>query len=187
MSLSLSFCWSGHVSSPLWSNVSMVKSPKNHSLKVFSSLWSNASIVKSHTDRSLEVFSKYICHCHCLFSLYFCWSGQVSSPLCIPVDVNFSPTGWILKVILFWESSLPCRPPCRRPCQPSCPSSCQPPGQPPSTPISLARFRFGLECRKALNPIQWVSQWVSKVGLELLGQLKTEKYSSLQNIMSPFL
>ena len=32
----LSFCWSGHVSSPLWSNVSKVKSLKDHSLKLFS-------------------------------------------------------------------------------------------------------------------------------------------------------
>ena len=44
------------------------------------------------------------------------------------------------------------------------------------TPISFARFRFGLEGRKALKPIcqnsEWVSEWVTKVGLELLGQLK---------------
>ena len=90
--LSLSFCWSGHVSSPLWSNVSMVKSPKDCSLKVlskclchylcllylssslsfcwsghvFSSLWSNVSRVKSLKDGSLKVFSKCICHCICI-------------------------------------------------------------------------------------------------------------------------
>ena len=45
LSSSLSFCWSGHVFSSLWSNVSMVKSPK---------------------DLSFKVFSKCICHCHCL-------------------------------------------------------------------------------------------------------------------------
>ena len=37
----LSFCWSGHVSSPLWSNVSKVKSLKDRSLKVFEvGVWS---------------------------------------------------------------------------------------------------------------------------------------------------
>ena len=45
------------------------------------------------------------------------------------------------------------------------------------TPINFAGFRFGLEGRKALNPTQSVSESVSqsitKVGLELLGQLKT--------------
>ena len=43
LSSPLSFCWSGHV---------------------FSSPWSNVSKVKSLKDRSLKVFSK--CHCHCL-------------------------------------------------------------------------------------------------------------------------
>ena len=32
------------------------------------------------------------------------------------------------------------------------------------TPINFARFRFGLEGRKALNPTQSVSQWVSYQG-----------------------
>ena len=45
LSSSLSFCWSGHV---------------------FSSLWSNVSRVKSLKDCSLKVFSKCNCHCHCL-------------------------------------------------------------------------------------------------------------------------
>ena len=46
------------------------------------------------------------------------------------------------------------------------------------TPSFLQGFRFGLEGWKALNPTQWmkhsecVSEWVTKVGLELLGQLK---------------
>ena len=36
------------------------------------------------------------------------------------------------------------------------------------TPISFARFRFGLEGRKALNPTQGHKrQWVTKVGLKL--------------------
>ena len=43
------------------------------------------------------------------------------------------------------------------------------------TPINFARFQFGLEGRKALNPTQWVSQSITKVGLELLGQLKKHK------------
>ena len=45
------------------------------------------------------------------------------------------------------------------------------------TPISFARFWFGLEGWKALNPIpgQNSDDWrVTKVGLELLGQLKME-------------
>ena len=45
LSSSLSFCWSGHV---------------------FSSLWSNVSKAKSLKDCSLKVFFKCICHCHCL-------------------------------------------------------------------------------------------------------------------------
>ena len=49
-SLLLSFCWSGHVFSLLWSNVSKVKSLKE------------------------------ICHCHCLcLCICLCWSGHVSS------------------------------------------------------------------------------------------------------------
>ena len=49
LSSSLSFCWSGHV---------------------FSSPWSNVSKVKSLKDCSLKVFSKCICICHCLCLLY---------------------------------------------------------------------------------------------------------------------
>ena len=45
LSSPLSFCWSGHVFSSLWSNVSKVKSLKNCTLKVL---------------------SKCNCHCHCL-------------------------------------------------------------------------------------------------------------------------
>ena len=92
LSSSLSFCWSGHVFSSPWSNVSKVKSIKDCSLKVFSkcichclcllylssslsfcwsghvfsSLWSNVSKVKSLKDCSLKVFSKCICLCHCI-------------------------------------------------------------------------------------------------------------------------
>ena len=94
LSSSLSFCWSGHVFSSPWPNVSQVKSIKDCSLKVFSkcichclcllylssllsfcwsghvfsSLWSNVSKVKSLKDRSLKVFSKCHCLCRCLFA-----------------------------------------------------------------------------------------------------------------------
>ena len=47
LEMSLSFCWSGHVFTSLWSNVSKVKSLKHCSLKVFSRC-------NCH------------CHCHCL-------------------------------------------------------------------------------------------------------------------------
>ena len=56
LSWSLSFCWSGHV---------------------FSSLWSNVSKVKSLKDRSLKVFSKCICHCLCLCLSSCPFVGQV--------------------------------------------------------------------------------------------------------------
>ena len=39
-------------------------------------------------------------------------------------------------------------------------------------PINFARMGFGLEGWNALNPTQSVSESVTKVGLELLGQLK---------------
>ena len=61
--LSLSFFWSSHVSSSLWSNVSKVT---------------------GLLDRSLKLFSKCIClcnclcHCHCLCQCLF--FGQVMSP-----------------------------------------------------------------------------------------------------------
>ena len=42
-------------------------------------------------------------------------------------------------------------------------------------PINFARLGFGLEGWNALNPTQSVSESVTKVGLELLGQLKTLK------------
>ena len=44
-------------------------------------------------------------------------------------------------------------------------------------PINFARLGFGLEGWNALNPTQSVSESVTKVGLELLGQLKkTSKF-----------
>ena len=89
------FCWSGHVFSSLWSNVSKVKSLKDRSLKainvfaivfvivfvvvfllfrscflitVMKCLKAFESKVKSFRDCSLKVFSKCSCnfHCHCL-------------------------------------------------------------------------------------------------------------------------
>ena len=42
-------------------------------------------------------------------------------------------------------------------------------------PINFARMGFGLVGWNALNPTQSVSESVTKVGLELLGQLKTLK------------
>ena len=48
LSFSLSFCWSGHVSSSLWSNVSKFKSLKYCSLKVLS-----------------KCICHCLCHCHC--------------------------------------------------------------------------------------------------------------------------
>ena len=48
LSSSLSFCWSGHVSSSLWSNVSKFKSLKYCSLKVVS-----------------NCICHCLCHCHC--------------------------------------------------------------------------------------------------------------------------
>ena len=136
LSLSLSFCWSGHV---------------------FSSLWSNASMVKSHKDRSLEVFSKYIfnclCLCHCLFVgqvMFPHHSDQMSQWLKVPkialwrcslnVFVIVIVFVFVFVVVLLVRSCF-----------------CM-------TPISFARFRFGLEGRKALNPTQSVSQWVSYQG-----------------------
>ena len=41
-------------------------------------------------------------------------------------------------------------------------------------PISFARLGFGLEGQKALNPTQSQEQSVTKVGLELLEQLKNK-------------
>ena len=83
-----------HVFSPLWSNVSKVKSQKialwNSSLNVFvfvcvfvpvillvRSYFLNTLIIclKSLKDRSLKVFSKCfcLCHCHCNFVLVRSW------------------------------------------------------------------------------------------------------------------
>ena len=46
-------------------------------------------------------------------------------------------------------------------------------------PSDLRGWGFGLEGWKALNPTQWQwSKWVTKVGLELLGQLK-KKYNPI--------
>ena len=65
LSLLLSFCWSGHVSSSLWSNVSMVT---------------------GLLGRSFRVFSKCLCHClclclcHCLCLCNCLFVGQVMSP-----------------------------------------------------------------------------------------------------------
>ena len=56
LSFSLFFCWSGHV---------------------FSSLWSNVSKVKSLKDCSLKVFFKCICHCHCICICRCLFVGQV--------------------------------------------------------------------------------------------------------------
>ena len=78
LSLFLSSCWSGHVSSSLSSNVSKVIR-----------LW----------DQSYRVFSKCICHCVCIphrllsLSLSFCWSGHVSS----------SPSSHVSRVTSLWE------------------------------------------------------------------------------------
>ena len=57
-SLLLSFCWSGHVFSLLWSNVSKAKSLK---------------------DCSLKVFFKCICHCLCICLCLRCcfFVGQI--------------------------------------------------------------------------------------------------------------
>ena len=57
LSLSFSFCWSGHVSSSLWSNVSKVTSLQDCSLKVFS-----------------KCLCLCLCHCHCL-CLFFARSS----------------------------------------------------------------------------------------------------------------
>ena len=82
---------------------------------------------------------------------------------------------WILKVISSGrESSLPCRPPC----QPLCPSSCRPPGQLPwASPPSFCEVSVWsgrLEGFESITMNKMVSQSITKVGLELLGQLKTE-------------
>ena len=73
MSLSLSFCWSGHVSSSLWSNVSKVTSLK---------------------DRSLKVLSKCICLCHCLCHC-LCFCHYHSHRLVMMVDPLIFFIGWV--------------------------------------------------------------------------------------------
>ena len=78
LSSSLSFCWSGHVFSSLWSNVSKVKSLKDCFSKVFS---------------KCNCLCLCICLCHCLFvgqvmflhdPPQFCkilvWSGRLWIP-----------------------------------------------------------------------------------------------------------
>ena len=107
LSLWLSFCWSGHV---------------------FSSPWSNVSKVKSLKDCSLKVFSKCICHCLCIclcsLSLSFCWSGHVFA----------WPPSILQGFGLVWKAG-----------------------------------------RLWIQHNQWVSEWVTRVGLEMLGQLKINK------------
>ena len=103
LSSSLSFCWSGHV---------------------FSSPWSNVSKVKSLKDCSLKVFSKCICHCLCICLRHCLFVGHV----------------------FLWPQSI--------------------------------LQGFGLVWKAGrlwIQHNQSVSEWVSKVDLELLGQLKIRK------------
>ena len=83
-------------------------------------------------------------------SLFFCWSGHVSSPLWSNVSMVKSSLNVffiiIVFVFVFVVVFLLVR---------SC--SCM-------TPKNFARFRFGMEGWKALNPTQSVSEWVSYQG-----------------------
>ena len=106
LSLLLSFCWSGHV---------------------FSSLWSNVSKVKSLENCSLKVFSKCICHC-----------------LCICLCICFCSCLFVGQFMFSHDPHQFCE-------------------------VSIRSGRpDGFES----NTMKMNSQWVCKVSLELLGQLK---------------
>ena len=128
--------------------------------------WSNVSKVKSLKDRSLKLLSKCICHCLCLWlCLRRCLLvGQVI----FSHHSNQMSQRWKVSKIALWRCSLnvfvivfvfvfvfllvmSCF---------------------LMIPINFARLGFGLEGWNALNPTQSVSESVTKVGLELLGQLK---------------
>ena len=140
LSLCLSFCWSSLVFSSLWWNVSKVNSLKDWSLKVFSKClchWLCLCHCHCHCH--------YLCGCHCLFVGQFMFyhhshqmsqRSKVSNIALWRCSLNVSVNVFVIVVLLVRSCFL-------------------------MIPISFARFRFGLEDRKALNPDRWVSEWPS--------------------------
>ena len=144
LSLLLSFCWSGHVFSSLWSNVSRPKISKialwRCSLNVF-------VIVIVFVFVFVFVVVFLLARSCFLITLIKCLKGQKSQrnlSLSLSLSLHLS----LLVRSCFFMTS-----------------------------ISFARFRFGLEGRKAgwlwiQHNDKTVSKWVTKVGLELPGKLK---------------
>ena len=102
----------------------------------------------------------------------------LSTSMCItPISFSRSTGRWKLSSTGSWglfcseeNSSLPCPP-----CQPPCPSQFRPPSQTSCASSPSVLQGFGLVCKAGrlwIPNSQSVSESVSKVGLELLGQLK---------------
>ena len=117
------------------------------------------NISKNH---SLGLLSKCICHRHCLCLCLCCCLFVGSGHVLLSLWSNVSKVKSLKDCSLAVFSKCICHWLCH--CLCICLRRCLFVGQACflMTPINFAGFRFGLEGRKALNPTQWLREWVSE-------------------------